>query len=436
MSTLRIPAQIINMINRQMKANTNNHFKQILRSLINTFGNIYYIDGNGAKIKIKCGTGRMERNKGKDYQDNTLILPYISIFERGSSNADDRRRYTPVLVNEVEWDPIEQRAKRYLSLAPRPLTVDYDINVWTKFVEDMDIIRSTILTMFNPDLEIETEDNDYIKAFLISEDDIDSEEQEDQSDRVIKKRFTISVETYIRSPRILYTNTSQINDARYDVTISGEGRSRGRGPRILIPPVFTLNLSSINLSLSSALDVNSTAPYELDIGNLNLTLQSDLIGSSTYVPQTYSEDLAVADLTLSSDIQLEGNFVYSQDLGNLNLTLTSQIDAYSNADIVITLTDEEDLNSTTPLPDTAFEDIVPLDIVLSDSLDYSYILDVYGLDLDGTDLSLSSSLNESMGVFITLFDTPPSGPESDYFELILSDTEALNSETVMEDFEA
>jgi len=227
MSTLNVPAKIISMITNQMEANTNNHFKQILRSLINTFGNLYYVDGNGAKIRIKCGTGRMERNKGKDYQDNTLILPYISIFKRGSSNADDRRRYTPVLVNEVEWDLEERRAKRYLSLAPRPVTIDYNINVWTKFVEDMDIIRSTILSMFNPDLEIETEDNDYIKAFITSEDDIDSEEQEDQSDRVIKKTFTISVETYIKSPKILYTNTSEIYDTKLDINIDGVDNNRG-----------------------------------------------------------------------------------------------------------------------------------------------------------------------------------------------------------------
>jgi len=222
MSTLKVPAKIISMITRQMKANTNNHYKQVLRSLINTFGNLYYIDGNGAKVKIKCSSGRMERNKGKDYQDNTLILPYISIYERGSSNDDNRRRYTPVLVNEVEWDAKEQRAKRYLSLAPRPVIIDYDINIWTKFVEDMDIVRSTILSMFNPDLEIETQDNEYIKAFLVSEDDIDSEEQNDKADRVIKKKISISVETYIRSPKILYTNTSQINTQNYEVSVQSK----------------------------------------------------------------------------------------------------------------------------------------------------------------------------------------------------------------------
>lgn len=445
MSTLRIPPKIISMITRQMKANTNNHFKQVLRSLVNTFGNLYYVDGNGAKIKIKCSTGRMERNKGKDYQDNTLILPYISVFERGSSNADDRRRYTPVLVNEVEWDAKERRAKRYLSLSPRPVTIDYDINVWTKFVEDMDIIESTILSMFNPDLEIKTEDNDYIKAFLISEDDIDSEEQEDQSDRVIKKRFTISVETYIRSPRILYTNTSEIYDAKYDVTISGEGRSRGRGPRIVIPSAFYLDLNSVNLSLSSELDAISAQSTILELGDLNLSLSSYLQVSSDVVDNIYSLDLNYinlsldSNLTVSADIrdsivnlgyenlllsdsmEFEGEFVFNIDLGYQNLILGSELSTGRGGDVYIDLTDEEDLNNNPPLPDTAFEDVAPLDILLSSFLDYSYIQDVYSLTLGYENLVLSEHIHERMGVFIDLVETYPSTPLLDFFELLLPD---------------
>lgn len=399
------------MITRQMRASTNNHYKQVLRALLNTFGNLYYIDGNGAKQKIKCGTGRMERNKGKDYQDNTLVLPYISVFERGSSNDDDRRRYTPILVNEVEWDAEEQRAKRYLSLAPRPVVIDYDINIWTKFVEDMDIIRSTILSMFNPDLEIETEDNDYIKAFLVSEDDIDSEESNDKEDRVIKKRITISVETYIRSPKILYTNTSQINSQNYEISIQGGGRQRGRENRDLRT---LIELGNITLLLSNSISVDSTQPREVDLGNIDLSLSSDLIGSSpNYL---YQINLGNEELLLESSLEGSAAYsyqTYSVDMGENDLILSDELD--TTFGIVIDLSDVEDLNNQLPWPDGPIENLYPLDLALSSELSFTY---------------------EGVTYYINLNDPTPSGPVSDYFELNLSDMSALDTATPDEDFDA
>jgi len=394
-----------------MRASTNNHYKQVLRALLNTFGNLYYIDGNGAKQKIKCGTGRMERNKGKDYQDNTLVLPYISVFERGSSNDDDRRRYTPILVNEVEWDAEEQRAKRYLSLAPRPVVIDYDINIWTKFVEDMDIIRSTILSMFNPDLEIETEDNDYIKAFLVSEDDIDSEESNDKEDRVIKKRITISVETYIRSPKILYTNTSQINSQNYEISIQGGGRQRGRENRDLRT---LIELGNITLLLSNSISVDSTQPREVDLGNIDLSLSSDLIGSSpNYL---YQINLGNEELLLESSLEGSAAYsyqTYSVDMGENDLILSDELD--TTFGIVIDLSDVEDLNNQLPWPDGPIENLYPLDLALSSELSFTY---------------------EGVTYYINLNDPTPSGPVSDYFELNLSDMSALDTATPDEDFDA
>lgn len=322
MQTLRIASNIIEMMNRQMLASSNNHYKQVLRSLLNTFGGLYYVDGNGKKVKIKCSTGRMERAKGKDFQDNTLILPYISIFERGTINDDQRRRYTPVLVNEVVWDPEEMRAKRYLSLAPRPVTISYDINVWTKYVEDMDIIRSTILSLFNPDLEIETEENEYIKAFFDSEGDLESEEQDDTADRIIKKRFSITVETYIKSPKILYTNTSQINTQNNEIVITGEGRKNGKGPRKFIER--GTNLGVIDLTLSDFLTVYSDS---YNLGVIDLSLSSNLV--TQYIsPNDVDIDIGYLNLDLSSLLVAE--FITGApvdvDLGSVGVTLSNTID--------------------------------------------------------------------------------------------------------------
>jgi hypothetical protein len=187
-----------------------NIFRSTLRELRNIFGSIYYTSKDGARTRLHCISGRMERPVGTVTKENTIILPCISIEELGVSNAEDRRRTGNMLVSEVIWDPREKRAKRLLSLPSRPVNLSYNINIWTKFQSDIDIIRSAIILMFNPALSVRTPFNDLAKAFLDSESDIASSEAADTTDRVLKKSISISLETYIPSPKFLFTNTGQI----------------------------------------------------------------------------------------------------------------------------------------------------------------------------------------------------------------------------------
>ena len=214
-----VTAEIISMTNQQMYANIETVYKEILRQLVNTFGGLYVNDEHGNKTKVACVTGQQERLKGKANKANTLVLPYITVNDISTSNNDSRRRYNPILVHEKEWDVKTMRAKRVLSLPPRPIDLTYQINLWTKYKEDMDVLRYSIFSLFNPDLEIKTKFSDFTKAFIESDREIGTSQANDREDRKLKRTITILVETYMPSPKFLYTNTGEIECFIYDFDV-------------------------------------------------------------------------------------------------------------------------------------------------------------------------------------------------------------------------
>tara|TARA_R110000868_G_scaffold13711_3_gene63589 strand:- start:18069 stop:18785 length:717 start_codon:yes stop_codon:yes gene_type:complete len=193
--------------------------KEILRKLISTFGSLYYMDGNNTPIKIKCFHANPERAISKFFSGKNITLPVLTISETLTAPDEARRRYSPILVHEKYWDSNKTRAIRVLSLSPRPVNITYNINIWTKYKQDMDQIRETIFFLFNPDLEVDTKQSSITKAFINAESEASRVEVPDAEDRLIKKSIAITVETYIPSPKFLYTSTGMIETYNYEVEI-------------------------------------------------------------------------------------------------------------------------------------------------------------------------------------------------------------------------
>ena len=113
------------------------------------------------------------------------------------------------MYNSV-WNDETQRAERVVSLCDVPIISEYTLSVWSKYVSDIDQISATLRSQFNPDLILETSYSNNIKAFLTEESDISAVEVGDKEDRLIRKSFTINVESYIQSPRFKVTSTGKI----------------------------------------------------------------------------------------------------------------------------------------------------------------------------------------------------------------------------------
>ena len=195
-------------------------YKDTLRNLINIFGNAYYIDRNNNSVKVKCFHANQERAVARHNFGDNVTLPVITVSEDSTTNNDDRRRYTPILIHDKYWHKRKNKALRFLSMAPRPIDIKYTINIWSKYKEDLDQIREFIFALFNPDLEIRTKASIITKAFLNNESETEQTQADDQQDRILKKSISITVETYVENPKFLYTSTGKIEKLNFELEIT------------------------------------------------------------------------------------------------------------------------------------------------------------------------------------------------------------------------
>lgn len=203
----------------QAKHNISFVYKESLRSMIASFNDVGYINSEGEFVSIKCIHGSPERVIAKINQENNIILPVMSISQTVSDNDDQRRRYESVLVHEKYWDTTKNRAIRIVSLAPRPVNVKYQLNIWTKYIADMDQILEQVRLKFNPEMNVPTEYSTLAKAFLDTEESVGGTSANDKEDRNIQKTLNITLKTYIPSPKFLITSTGEIEEFKSEIIL-------------------------------------------------------------------------------------------------------------------------------------------------------------------------------------------------------------------------
>jgi len=193
-------------------------YKELLRSMISSFNDVEYIDSENKLTQIKSFHANPERAIAKLMQEDNIILPVITVSQTISDNDDKRRRYESVLVHEKYWDQEKHRAFRVLSFAPRPVNIRYQVNIWTKYMADMDQILEQIRLKFNPEMELHTPFSNLVKGYIDSEDDTGSVTAGDKEARVLKKAINITVRTYIPNPKFLITSTGKIEKFINDIS--------------------------------------------------------------------------------------------------------------------------------------------------------------------------------------------------------------------------
>jgi len=202
----------------QAKTNISFIYRESLRSMIASFNDIGHFNSEDKFVDIKCIHGNAERAIAKLKQENSIILPMISVAQTISDNDDERRRYESVLVHEKYWDEEKHRAIRILSLSPRPVNINYQVNIWCKYMADMDQILEQVRLKFNPEMNVPTKYSTLAKAFITSEEAVGSMTANDKDDRVIKKTINITLRTYIPSPKFLVTSTGEIEEFKIEIT--------------------------------------------------------------------------------------------------------------------------------------------------------------------------------------------------------------------------
>ena len=203
----------------QAKQNISFIYKESLRSMIASFNDVGYIDSEEKFNSIKCVHANAERAIAKLKQENNIILPILSIAQTISANDNERQKTESLLVHEKYWDAEKYRAIRVLSFAPRAVNIRYQLNIWTKYMADMDQILEQVRLKFNPEMQVPTEFSTLAKAYLDSEEAVGQVTATDKEDRILKKQMNIVLRTYIPNPKFLFTSTGKIEEFKIQTTL-------------------------------------------------------------------------------------------------------------------------------------------------------------------------------------------------------------------------
>ena len=192
-------------------------YKETLRAMIASFADIGYINAENEFVDVKCIHANAERAIAKFKQDNKVILPILSVSQTVTNNDRERQRQEGILVQEKTWDPEKNRAVRVLSLAPRPVNITYQLNIWSKYRSDMDQILEQIRLKFNPEMQVPTPHSTITKAYLDSEENVGDFTANDKEDRLLQKTITVVVRTYVPNPKFIVTSTGKVEKFNAEV---------------------------------------------------------------------------------------------------------------------------------------------------------------------------------------------------------------------------
>jgi len=197
-----------------------NGYKELVRFLISEFNDLPYLNQENELIKVKSRYGNPERTIAKMRDHDNLVLPLITISQNSIVEDSSRQKYAPVIIQKAYWNDKKQRAIRVLSYCDRPVNIQYNINIWSKYMEDMDQLAQQIRLKFNPSIQLHTNFTKDSQAFLASETNNYSFSLADREDRIIRKTLTVLVETYIKSPEYMVTSSGKIEELKYEVDLA------------------------------------------------------------------------------------------------------------------------------------------------------------------------------------------------------------------------
>lgn len=195
-------------------------YKDSLRSLINIFSNFSYVNSENEIVDVQCIFANQERAIAKQFEEQNIILPIFSVGQTITEEDSARGRYNAIIVQNKVWDEDKQRWRRIVNLPDKPITINYDLNIYAKYRSDLDQLLEQVRFSFNPVMEVPTRHSTVSKATITSESDVGDNQIDDKQDRVLKKSLKLTLQTWIPSPKFLMTSTGEIESVITSLEVS------------------------------------------------------------------------------------------------------------------------------------------------------------------------------------------------------------------------
>tara|TARA_R110000822_G_scaffold4185_1_gene18035 strand:- start:2216 stop:4915 length:2700 start_codon:yes stop_codon:yes gene_type:complete len=185
-------------------------YREYTKFLIEKMKTVQYLDSEEKAQDVNVFFANPERAIAKMKEDRNFKLPLMSISIDDIDEDVDRRKTSSNLEISTVWDVKKQRAIRIVSKAAKPINLSFTINIWSKYLEDVNQIIESVMLMFNPSMDFKTKDSSNSQAFIQQVTDNSVMSVGDQKDRVIRKMIIITAEAYLSNPKYLITSTGEI----------------------------------------------------------------------------------------------------------------------------------------------------------------------------------------------------------------------------------
>ena len=185
-------------------------YREYTKFLIEKMKTVQYLDSEEKAQDVNVFFANPERAIAKMKEDRNFKLPLMSISIDDIDEDKDRRKTSSNLEISTVWDVKKQRAVRIISKAAKPINLSFTINIWSKYLEDLNQIIESVMLMFNPSMDFKTKDSSNSQAFIQQVTDNSVMSVGDQKDRVIRKMVIITAEAYLSNPKYLITSTGEI----------------------------------------------------------------------------------------------------------------------------------------------------------------------------------------------------------------------------------
>ena len=192
-------------------------YRAFTRRIKELFSDLQVLKGDETLRNVDIIYANPERAIAKIMEGKSTQLPLLSLQLDGITLANDRRKPMEALVEKKYWLSDKQRAVRYMALAPVAANLSFAVNIWGKYVEEVNQLTEQVLLKFRPNLPIDIRPDEVYQSFIKDVSDSFQVDMGDKQDRVLKRIVRFEVESYIPSKVFKFTNTGEIVSMNYEV---------------------------------------------------------------------------------------------------------------------------------------------------------------------------------------------------------------------------
>ncbi len=232
-------------IKRQIFERENKNFRSLefyrktSRELLNIFSDAQIIGSDNEVQPVTVSYANYERAIAMLFKTRNLTLPQMTLAISDTVEDFERRKPNTDIEFWTIRDKKSMRYTRVAAMSPKAVKVSYQLNLWARYVEDMNQLIEYVMNKFRPQLRVGTDFLTNAPAFITAVSDNSTLTVPDREDRIIKKTVTFEVETWMPTRKYMIQSNGAIREMRYDVELKTDIAFSGTGT----PSTSTLSTS-------------------------------------------------------------------------------------------------------------------------------------------------------------------------------------------------